>query len=42
MRRVYEQGRAITILKFLLLTISYFIGFTFILVIATFYTAFSI
>jgi hypothetical protein len=42
MRRVYEQGRAITILKFLLLMISYFIGFTFILVMATFYTAFSI
>lgn len=42
MRRVYEQGRTITILKFLLLMISYFVGFTFILVMATFYTAFSI
>lgn len=42
MRRVYEQGRAITILKFLLLVVAYFIGFMFILVMATFYTAFSI
>lgn len=42
MRRVYEQGRAITLLKFLLLVIAYFIGFMFILVMATFYTAFSI
>lgn len=42
MRRVYEQGRTITILKFLPLVIAYFIGFMFILVMATFYTAFSI
>lgn len=42
MRRVYEQGRAITVLKFVLLVISYFIGFLFILAVTTFYTAFSI
>jgi hypothetical protein len=42
MRRVYEQGRAITLLKFFLLMISYFVGFAFILVMTTFYTAFSI
>jgi hypothetical protein len=42
MRHVYEQGRGITLLKFFLLMIAYFVGFTFILVMATFYTAFSI
>jgi hypothetical protein len=42
MRHVYEQGRGITLLKFLLLTIAYFVGFAFILVMTTFYTAFSI
>ena len=42
MRRVYEQGRTITVLKFVLLLISYLIGFVFVLVVTTFYTAFSI
>lgn len=42
MRRVYGQGRAITLLKFALLTVAYLIGFTLMLVMATFYTAFSI
>lgn len=42
MRRVYEQGRMMTLLKFVFLVFSYLVGFTFMLLIATFYTAFSI
>jgi hypothetical protein len=42
MRRVYAQGRAITILKYFLLILTYLIGFTFMLMFAAFYTAFSI
>lgn len=42
MRRVYEQGRAITILKFFLLLLTYLVGLTLILLFAAFYTAFSI
>jgi hypothetical protein len=42
MRRVYPQGRAITILKYFLLILTYLIGLTFMLMFAAFYTAFSI
>lgn len=42
MRRVYEQGRLPTILKFLLLLLSYLLGFSIILAFAALYTAFSI
>ncbi|MEX0975586.1 MAG: DUF4286 family protein [Woeseia sp.] len=42
MRRVYEQGRLITLLKYVLLLLAYVAGFAFILVTAAFYTAFSI
>lgn len=42
MRRVYEQGRTITLLKYVLLVFAYLVGFSFMLLITTFYTAFSI
>ncbi len=42
MRRVYEQGRLITLLKYVLLVFAYVLGFVFILLTAAFYTAFSI
>jgi hypothetical protein len=42
MRRVYAQGRAITILKYFILILTYLIGLTFMLLFAAFYTAFSI
>jgi hypothetical protein len=42
MRRVYAQGRGITILKYFVLVLTYLIGLTFILLFAAFYTAFSI
>jgi hypothetical protein len=42
MRRVYEQGRLITLLKYVLLVFAYVLGFAFILLTAAFYTAFSI
>lgn len=42
LRRVYEQGRLWTILKFLVLLFSYLLGFSIILAFAAFYTAFSI
>lgn len=42
MRRVYEQGRAITILKFLFLVLSYLIGLTLMLMFVALYTAVSI
>ena len=42
MRRVYDQGRAITLLKFLFLFLTYVIGLCLILLFAAFYTAFSI
>lgn len=42
MRRVYAQGRAITILKYFILILTYLIGLTFMLMFAAFYTAFSI
>jgi hypothetical protein len=42
MRRVYAQGRAITILKYFLLILTYAVGLTFMLMFAAFYTAFSI
>lgn len=42
MRRVYEQGRFITLLKYVLLVLAYVVGFAFILLTAAFYTAFSI
>jgi len=41
-RRVYAQGRAITILKYFVLVMSYLIGLTLLLLFAVFYTAFSI
>ncbi len=42
MRRVYGQGRLITLLKFVLLILAYVLGFVFIMLTAAFYTAFSI
>ena len=42
MRRVYGQGRAITILKYFVLVLTYLVGLIFILLFAAFYTAFSI
>jgi len=42
MRRVYEQGRVMTIAKFLVLMFTYFCGFSFILVFAALFAAFSI
>jgi hypothetical protein len=42
MRRVYAQGRAITLLKYFLLILTYGVGLTFMLMFAAFYTAFSI
>ncbi len=42
MRRVYQQGRLITLLKYALLVLAYILGFAFILLAAAFYTAFSI
>lgn len=42
MRRVYEQGRAITILKFLFLALAYLFGLTLMLVFVLLYTAVSI
>ena len=42
MRRVYHQGRAITLLKYLFLFLTYVIGLFVLLLFAAFYTAFSI
>jgi len=42
MRRVYEQGRAITLAKFIMLMTAYFMGFAIILVVAALFAAFSI
>jgi hypothetical protein len=42
MRRVYGQGRAITLLKYSILFLTYVIGLALILLFAAFYTAFSI
>lgn len=42
MRRVYEQRRIITILKFMVLFLAYFFGFSFILIFAALFAAFSI
>jgi hypothetical protein len=42
MRRVYEQGRLLSVLKFLVLVFSYLLGFSIILAFTAFYTAFSI
>jgi hypothetical protein len=42
MRRVYAQGRGITILKYFILVLTYLVGLTFMLAFAAFYTAFSI
>jgi hypothetical protein len=42
MRRVYAQGRAITILKYFVLILTYLIGLMLMLLFAAFYTAFSI
>ena len=42
MRRVYGQGRAITLLKYLFLFPTYLIGLSLLLLFAAFYTAFSI
>jgi hypothetical protein len=42
MRRVYEQGRAITILKFLFLVLSYLLGLVVMLIFVALYTAVSI
>lgn len=42
MRRVYEQGRAITAGKYFVLTLAYFFGFTTIMVFAAVFAAFSI
>jgi hypothetical protein len=42
MRRVYAQGRIITILKFFVLVFTYLVGLSLMLVFAAFYTAFSI
>lgn len=42
LRRVYRQGRTITILKYFLLVMTYLIGLALILLFAAFYTAFSI
>jgi hypothetical protein len=42
MRRVYSQGRAITILKYFILILTYLTGLTLMFGFAAFYTAFSI
>lgn len=42
LRRVYEQGRAITLLKFLLLFLSYTIGLVLIFLVVLLYTAMSL
>jgi len=42
LRRVYEQGRAFTILKFLILTFAYFAGLLFIFGLVALFAAFSI
>ncbi|HUD96436.1 MAG TPA: hypothetical protein VMO24_02765, partial [Woeseiaceae bacterium] len=42
MRRVYDQGRTITLLKYVVLVLAYVIGFASMLLIAAFVTAFSI
>lgn len=42
MRRVYAQGRTITILKFFVLVFTYLVGLSLMLAFAAFYTAFSI
>lgn len=42
MRRVYGQGRLLTILKYLVLLLSYTIGFSIIMLLAVLYTAISI
>lgn len=42
MRRVYEQGRALTAAKYVMLTLAYFTGFTSILTFAALFAAFSI
>lgn len=42
LRRVYEQGRIITLLKFFFLVLTYLIGLMFMLIFVAFYTAMSI
>jgi hypothetical protein len=42
MRRVYAQGRTITILKYFMLVLTYLVGLALMLTFAAFYTAFSI
>jgi hypothetical protein len=42
MRRVYAQGRTITILKYFMLVLTYLAGLALMLIFAAFYTAFSI
>jgi hypothetical protein len=42
MRRGYDQGRTITLLKYVVLVLAYVIGFASMLLIAAFVTAFSI
>jgi len=42
MRRVYAQGRILTILKFFMLVLTYVAGLSVMLLFAAFYTAFSI
>jgi hypothetical protein len=42
MRRVYGQGRILTILKFFMLVLTYLVGLSLMLMFAAFYTAFSI
>lgn len=41
LRRVYEQGRAATSVKFLMLTLTYLIGLTFMIVFAALFAAFT-
>jgi hypothetical protein len=42
MRRVYDQGRVITLLKYVVLVLAYVFGFASTLLVAAFVTAFSI
>ncbi|MGH8221474.1 MAG: DUF4286 family protein [Woeseiaceae bacterium] len=42
MRRVYSQGRFITVLKFLLLTFAYLVGFALVMLVAMIIAAFSV
>jgi hypothetical protein len=42
LRRVYDQGRVITLLKYVVLVLAYVFGFASTLLVAAFVTAFSI